>query len=400
MSTIPEHLVAVRFRSLQSPHCKHKIQPSKPEGYSTDGIHWTNERPAWLTNFTTSGTGATLQEQFTATVQAQTLIVTNDPHNQKLRATSAVSNYNLSNSTGADAIENTANCYLVNAPGTYSLPLVYGNAIRNGVDNPDSYQKNGSTASGFLAPFVDHANQPITQPYIYNVYTPTNACLVWQDEQDLVSNVALSPDKHSLTFTVSQNNIRQGNAIVAVRDASNTILWSWHIWVTDYELGSDLQTITNYQNVQYTFLPINIGYCYVGNHYEYAARNIQVRITQDETGAQQEFTITQTAFNYDDLGNNPFFQWGRKDPMLGASLNGSQSEKNCYTDSDKTSYKFSINGLNSSNIGLWIQKPHCFNRAATMDDRYLNLWNANNTVGTLNDNPITKTVYDPSPVGF
>lgn len=35
-----------------------------------------------------------------------------------------------------------------------------------------------------------------------------------------------------------------------------------------------------------------------------------------------------------------------------------------------------------------------------MDDRYYNLWSANNTVYTANDNPVVKTIYDPSPVGY
>ena len=34
------------------------------------------------------------------------------------------------------------------------------------------------------------------------------------------------------------------------------------------------------------------------------------------------------------------------------------------------------------------------------DDTYVNLWSANNNVYTNNDNPVVKTIYDPSPVGF
>ena len=30
---------------------------------------------------------------------------------------------------GGTTVMRTANCYVINAPGTYSLPLVYGNAI-------------------------------------------------------------------------------------------------------------------------------------------------------------------------------------------------------------------------------------------------------------------------------
>lgn len=85
----------------------------------------------------------------------------------------------------------TANCYVVNAPGRYSLPLVYGNAI-DFVKNPTD-GKNASAytsqASGtyVLNTFVNHLDAPITDPYIYNNAdcTPTMAVLVWQDEENL-----------------------------------------------------------------------------------------------------------------------------------------------------------------------------------------------------------------------
>ncbi len=37
---------------------------------------------------------------------------------------------------GGQTASNTANCYLVHAPGTYTLPLVYGNAIKDGPRTP------------------------------------------------------------------------------------------------------------------------------------------------------------------------------------------------------------------------------------------------------------------------
>ena len=38
--------------------------------------------------------------------------------------------YNLSNANGGDAIQNTANSYLISTPGYYRIPLVYGNAVK------------------------------------------------------------------------------------------------------------------------------------------------------------------------------------------------------------------------------------------------------------------------------
>ena len=132
----------------------------------------------------------------------------------------------------------TANCYVINAPGQYSLPLVYGNAIKDGGTNASAYTSQ-SSGTYVLKTFVNHLDAAITDPYIYNNAgcTPLDAVLVWQDEENLVTNVRLSSDKHSLTFDVPQATIKQGNAIVAVRDADSRIMWSWHIWVTDFVPG-------------------------------------------------------------------------------------------------------------------------------------------------------------------
>lgn len=358
-------------------------------------------RPDWLTAFTASGAGSS-SSSYRATIAAQTA-VTSNPHNETLRKAEPVSGtYDLSTKGGTTAM-NTANCYVINAPGKYSLPLVYGNAVKNGSTNASAYT---SQASGtyVLKTFVNHLDAPITDPYIYNNAncTPNNAVLVWQDEENLVTNVALAPDGHSLTFEVGSATIKQGNAIVAVRDASNRIMWSWHIWVTDYELGRDVRTVTNYQGIAYKMMPVNIGWCY-GRITTYDARSVKVRFTQAETGATQVITIAQ-ASQVVNSGNQPYFQFGRKDPMLAGLRNasGSTVDKGCYSDG----YAFDKSGTGKVAIGVSIQHPHIFynNGSSSPYDwcatSYYNLWSADNTVTTANDNVVVKTIYDPSPVGY
>lgn len=304
----------------------------------------------------------------------------------------------------------TANCYLVNAPGTYRLPLVYGNAIKNGAANSSAYTSSIS-GSEILTNFVNHLDAAITDPYIYNNAncTPASCTLIWQDEPDLVPDVALSPDGHFLTFTVNQGTIRQGNAIVAVRDASDNIMWSWHIWVTDYVLGTDLKTITNYQKHQYTILPVNIGWCDGGTTNTYPERSVQVRFTQQAVTGQapavpQTITIQQDAYSSEttSFGNNPYYQWGRKDPML-PGMSGN-TDKSCYT--TDPSYAFDKNGAEKVSIGTAIKNPYRFYHYSGSGNHdwcsvsYKNLWSADNEVYTANDNPVVKTVYDPSPTGY
>lgn len=368
-------------------------------------------RPDWLANFTASGSGGTSPSTFAAEIAAQQGITSN-PHNDVLQAAPAVSGtYDLSTVGGTTAMQ-TANCYLVNAPGTYSLPLVYGNAIdyakypANG-KNTSAYVSN-SSGTNVLQIFVNHLNAAITDPYIYNNANcaPRDAVLVWQDEQNLVTNVRLAPDGHNLIFDVSQATIKQGNAIVAVRDADNRIMWSWHIWVTDYRLGDDIKTVFSKNNKSYRMMPVNVGWCDAETT-TYDARSVKVRFTQAETRVTQVITLTQIAHTSQKLGNQPYFQFGRKDPMLAGFGNRSSSQnKHCYSEH----YPFDHTGGGGASIGGAIQNPHRFYRdkrlvEADPDDwcssSYTNLWGDVPVSGSLfSDAMFYKTIYDPSPVGY
>ena len=359
------------------------------------------DRPDWLTDFTESGAGSnSLGVVFSAAIAAQNSRVSN-PHNDRLMAAAPVSGtYDLSTKGGTTPM-NTANCYVINAPGAYSLPLVYGNAIKDGTTNSSAYI---SRASGdyVLKTFVNHLDKPITDPYIYNNAncTPKDAVLVWQDEEDLVTRIALSSDKHNITFVVNQATIKQGNAIIAVRNSSGQIMWSWHIWVTDYKLGDGIKTVTNYQNVQYRMMPVNIGWCDIANKI-YDARSLKVRFTQTITGASQVITLSQTSYAIRITGNNPYFQFGRKDPIMTVIQedNASAQIKPCYSGS----YSFEILSAPVS-VGKAIQNPHVHYAKLSSDwcsTMYYNLWSANAAkAGELNDNAVVKTIYDPSPAGY
>ena len=74
-------------------------------------------------------------------------------------------------------------------------------------------------------------------------------------------------------------------------------------------------------------------------------------------------------------------------------------DKGCYTDSDKPEYAFSTD-LNTDVIYEYIRNPHRSNIGSGMDGLYYNLWSAENATTTVNDDPVIKTVYDPSPVGY
>lgn len=367
-------------------------------------------QPSWITAFTTNGSGSKTSQAFTATAAAQIYRIFN-PHNDALKAAPAVSGvYDLSTDGGTKPMT-TANCYIINAPGTYSLPLVYGNAIKNGLTNAQSYDAPTSLSSYALKKFVNHLDAQIKDPYIYNnKITVQDAVLVWQDADNLIqpSSIKLSSDGHYLQFTVPQESIRQGNALIAARDNSGKIVWSWHIWVTDYKLAEGDRVITNAYDVQYSAMPVNIGWC-DGETKQYDSREVKVRFTQDITGATRIISLNQLARTETTRGNCPYFQFGRKDAILPADFN-----KTPITDKDYYSKEY-VGKVGAGpwtakiTIGTSIQNPNYYYCGGTSDwcyagnksnSSYYNLWNATSAKTDANDDIVVKTIYDPSPAGY
>ena len=369
-----------------------------------NGASWTTNQPDWLTDFTTSAPGGSASQSFNVTVGAQAGTDTN-PHTAALRAAapkgSADQPYNLSNGTGAAQVVNTANCYVVGAPGYYSFPLVYGNAIKNGATNTSAYTT-ANSGSNILSTFINHTGNGITDPYIANNAgcVPAKAELVWQDALSLVSDIKYNSDSNggSISFKADPSTIRQGNAVIAVKDVNDQILWSWHIWVTDEEIKNTI-AVTNRQNVTYNLMSVNLGWC-DSNTTSYAGRSCKVKFTAGEKS--QEITLKQASNSITTGGNSPFYQWGRKDPFL---------PSNGLADVNKIWYDKASNASTSNPatedfstgvtcIKNYILKPNVMQNPSDGDALYQNLWSADNNVYTANDNLVVKTIYDPSPVGF
>jgi len=134
-----------------------------------DGSFSMSEKPDWLTIPNEGRTTTQDVEQYTATFNANQRDVLAD-FNNAMKTADPVTNYNLANAKGKAAIENTANCYVISAPGTYRIPLVYGNAIKRGATNSSAYTSSKTKVMGseefVLQEFVDHNDHKITSPYI------------------------------------------------------------------------------------------------------------------------------------------------------------------------------------------------------------------------------------------
>ena len=371
----------------------------KITGYKVgESTEWSKTAPEWLTLTANEGDGSSTGEQKNMTVTAQASY-TQNPQNDVLKAAAEIAGpYNLSTRGGKESM-NTANSYIVNAPGTYTLPLVYGNAIVNGSTNESAY-KTKNTGEGILKTFINHLGLGITSPYIYenkdangNNLSAQNAELLWQDVKDLVTDVQLTDGGKALQFKVNKNVIQQGNAVVAIRDSEGTIMW-WHIWVTDY---NPYETGDNFFN-RY------LGFCYNDTKI-YDPRTVTLRFVQNGTDKEVLLTITQTVHRIED-GNCPFYQFGRKDPMLPATTSTADAVNKTWYDAQGTpSTEIKTDGGSDDKgndvITYCMKNPDKFCAAPYMDKAYYNIWATDNKKGEKRDKMTSvKTVYDPSPAGY
>ena len=399
----------------------------KDDGAVTEAAPWTvtfdadgdgvfnDSKPSWLTTFTSSGGGSISASPYEATVSAQVYSSSLGSGNAAEITTSILSSatpvvdYDLSDPNGVGSPQNTSNCYMVHAPGTYKLPLVYGNAIKNGTDNQTAY-KPGSVSNG-LANFINHAGTAISAPWLTKSGTGVNggmglavndAQLIWQDVNNLTTDYAIDGDY--LKFKVPAASIAEGNAVIAVKVGS-TIVWSWHIWVTP-ETYSNLTTVaTGSHNYQVT--PVNLGWVGSGSITKtgYAGRSCAVKITQ-AGGLSETFNVTQTenvTVTAVKGGNSPYYQWGRKDPFIPSNGSGN-TNKTVYIGSGVDTGGFKYEGSTSATIGTNIQKPwiHYYNSSTygPVSTTYYNMWDAKNATTNNVATATKKTIYDPCPPGF
>ena len=237
--------------------------------------------------------------------------------------TSSQSSYGSLSGGGSLSSNGTANCYIVSQSGEYSFPTVKGN----------SSESVGAVASAAV----------LWESFGTSV-TPSVG--------DLIKSASYA--NGTITFQTA-DAFKEGNAVIAAKDASGTILWSWHIWLTDQPQGQ------KYYNNAGTMMDRNLG---------------ATSATPGDVGA---------------LGL--LYQWGRKDPFLGSSSISSSTQA-------KSTITWPSAVLTSSSRGTVsyvTSNPTTFVHVSSS----LNDWHyssRDNTLWTTSDK--TKSIYDPCPAGW
>ena len=347
--------------------------------------------------------------------------------------------YNLSNEYGGSTVENTANCYMVGAPGWYCFPLVYGNAISGGVINTPAYSSTN---------IVNHLNKHIEHPYIEDNdgidLSDVSVKLIWQDAEELVNpdkiayDPALFDGKGGIKFQIG--TIKEGNAVIALIDnkakeddyvvherkkpyeklGNTKAIWSWHIWATRF--GFDFERhirILNHEEKTFDVMPVNLGWCSGDNPIRYYKRRkceIKFRVGDSE--------ITRTIVQYPHFavprGDHPYYQWGRKDPFVGTNMawgnkprwthggdtygtGGEYNPPRLYNEPDQ--FSDNINRKNAEDcLDVLVKNPdkwlNATRKPINPSDFTQGFCSTNISPSDLWSNNDDKTVYDPCPPGY
>ena len=366
-------------------------------------------KPDWLGNLTDHGNGGTAAEVGYTAVKPATVIDKLAAYNKVLKDATpkgtAANPYNLANPGGNGSmmdIEESANCYLISAPGHYCLPLVYGNSYKNNIVNGHSFRSTQPASTPYLLKtFKDHRGMDMAGARISaQLGTYLNgASIVWMDQPNLIRSSSLSVVNNIptnlgsmdfLEFEVKEEDIHNGNAVIAVK-LGNTIVWSWHLWFI-HDDALNTVTCTNFQGHEYKFTQETLGWKYTAlkvSTYS-APRKVRVKVEQTVAngGVKQSayITITQNPGNARQ-GYNTLYQFGRKDAFPGTNTLAEGS--------------FSVELNSGYSLQNTIQHPDILYVSNGYYYFYFkNIWSADNTNEGFNDNPVVKTVYDPCPAGF
>ena len=231
----------------------------------------------------------------------------------------------LSDATDLSANE-SANSYVVSEAGIYKFLLLKGN----------SSEKLESAA---------------TSEILWKSFGTD----VTPGKDDLISRTCLKDDY--IAFEVPED-FKEGNVVLAAKDENGSILWSWHIWLTDKPAEQ------TYNNGAGIMMDRNIG---------------ATCAVPGEAGA---------------LGL--MYQWGRKDPFLGSSSISSSVVAKSFRGNWSTTASTQTNGT----IEYATTHPTTFitENANNHDWYYSTTSQTDDERWTTSDKD--KSIYDPCPAGW
>ena len=288
--------------------------------------------------------------------------------------------------------------YTLNKTGlnmTFAAGTRYSTSITLGDDTEVLAKTVTTTANSYIVAPTSALNMPVnvrgnggdvSGTGLSTSISPVSVGVLWETSPDLISLSEISNDNKISVLTSSES----GNAVIAAyngADQTGDILWSWHIWVTDYDpdtpSNGTTYTILNSEDSSYTFMDRNLG------------------ATTAEPGFVTSFGLS--------------YQWGRKDPFPTSASISDDIEPTIYDASGAGSDNMVVKELVSaaSNLSNAIQNPLTYYYGATVvaedesfttyDDWYSSTPGTHNSAlwgGASRVAPTAKTIFDPCPAGW
>ncbi len=116
-------------------------------------------------------------------------------------------------------------------------------------------------------------------------------------------------DGHNPYIRVRVENGMKGNALVAIRNSQGIILWSWHLWVTEYNPSVEMKPVDG----TYVY-PVPGGSIHRYNNSFFASTTYQKAFLMDRNlGAVAEVGYGRGVGANKSYGF--YYEWGRKDPF-------------------------------------------------------------------------------------
>jgi hypothetical protein len=287
-----------------------------------------------------SGTGNFAVRKFTFTTSDGKTKIYELPKNVTFE-TGKVYTFTLKLMPSTKVIDGMANCYIVTPGAELKFPVSRAYTFGNGAFT-NTLRVGGTYTGAFTA------------------------AVVWDDNGVINGTPAVSGSGNKAEVTV-KTTAKSGNAVVRIcKNGEATPVWSYHIWVTNYDPGVNTFTNKDKDNKHtWVFMNRNLGATATGN--TLAARGL-------------------------------LYQWGRKDPFPGAKAGTagfSALNKFIGIPDAGSTVPVRVSGpTNAEGIVESIRKPATF-----LTEFFRGDW-LPNTDAELWGLSGLKTVYDPCPAGW
>lgn len=244
---------------------------------------------------------------------------------------------------------------------------------------------------------------------------------VSEDHQENLVNITDAEDISKALVHVKVPVSNGGNAVVAAYHGKD-IVWSWHLWITDYVPSriNVAKGVSDYESAQQRTENGTV-HKYRSDIWKNGIYANMVMMDRDLGAKKGGFPgIGRSAVDYENYTKMDgvhrgglIYQWGRKDPFFG-SADGSLVEINVIFDGngvpvglDKVSIGTALSG-SANSLEYTIKHPLSYIKSGAdrdwWDNTYSNgmteaggawLWNEGGTTA-----PNKKSLYDPSPKGW